>query len=140
MARKESWTDWFTWIADDLRTLADHFRRVETWLLLGMMLTFGALLFIAFYYAMRFDFTLQVWKFGGLSCQQIGNLQALTIIYAVVAFVLAAITALGEFGHFIDNKRRNFPEARKNARTTLLLLVVTMALGIGMIVFLSKIC
>jgi hypothetical protein len=140
MHKNNSWTVWFTWIGDDLRTLATHLRRLETWLLLGMMLTFGALLFAAFYYALRFDFTMQIWKFGGLSCQQIGNLQAIAIIYAVVAFVLAAITALGEFGHFIDNKRRHYPEARKHGRSTLILLLVTMGLGLGMIAFLHSIC
>ena len=140
MAKNDSWTNWFTWIGDDLRTLSAHFRRVETWLLLGMMLTFGALLAVAFYYALRFDFTLQIGKFGGLSCQQIGNLQALVMIYAVVAFVLAAVTALGEFGHFIDNKRRQYPEARQHARRTLILLLVTLGLGIGVIAFLSTVC
>lgn len=140
MGKNDSWTNRFSWIGDDLRTLAGHLRRIETWLLLGMMLTFGALLFIGFYYALRFDFTMQIWKFGGLSCQQIGNIQAFVMIYAVVAFVLAAITALGEFGHFIDNKRRNYPEANKHARSTLILLLVTMGLGIGVIAFLSSIC
>ena len=140
MAKNDSWTNWFTWIGDDLRTLATHFRKVETWLLVGMMLTFGALLFVGFYYALRFDFTMQIWKFGGLSCQQIGNLQALTIIYAVLAFVLTAVTTLGEFGHFIDNKRRHYPEASKHARTTLILLVVTTVLGVGVIIFLNTIC
>ena len=40
---------WFGWIGDDLRTLAGHFRRVETWLLVGMMLTFGVMMFLGVY-------------------------------------------------------------------------------------------
>jgi len=127
-------------IGRDFRAMGEELKRPETWVMLGMMALFALVIFVAFYFALRFDSTRRLWNLSSTFCQDLGNSQTAALFFAVAAFGLAMVTALGEFTRYMDNKRQGLRHQGKTARTALLLAAVTLIIGAGVSLFLERMC
>lgn len=127
-------------IARDLLNLWAELQKPDTWILIGMMVLFGVTIFFGFYFALRFDMTLKLRHLVGAACRDIDNTQSAALFFALAAFALAMLTALGEFAQYLDNKARGYKERVRNARSALILATLSLVVGGCIILFFDRLC
>lgn len=128
------------WFADELALLWVQLQKRDTWILIGMLLIFGALAVLTVYSLLRFDATLKLRHLSMISCQDIGNLQTVGLYFGGFAFTMAIVVAFGEFANYTDEKKHDQRSSSSSARSAIILAMVATSVGAGILFFLNQLC
>ena len=105
----------FGWIRDDFRHMLAELRKPETWVVIGMVTSFGLIAFLVVRLALRSDTLLRALHPSTAICRELGEKSIAFVFVSGLFFVLCALVSLGEFFTFIDCKRQQLEYGAKQA-------------------------
>lgn len=139
---KKGWIETaFGWLVDDIRWFVGLFRQREMWIFAAITGGFSVLIYHAFRYALKFDFTLRLRRLSSDACQQMDDSGTTLMFFALIFLALTITMAFGEFARYLDYKRhRAFSPARGAALSCGGWTAFALLLGIAMVFFLQAKC
>lgn len=105
------------WLINDIRNALQQLRRVETWMVIGILALFIGLSYLVAESAFRTDSILQFLRHSSASCRELTNGPIIFLFCGMIFFLLAAVVTLGEIQSFQKNRRLN---ARLASRAALI--------------------
>lgn len=130
----------FDWFADEWARLWAQLQKRDTWILIGMVLMFGVLVFFTVTFLLRFDATIKLRHLGQITCRDIGDLHTLVLYFGGFTFTMAIVVAFGEFANYTDEKKRDIKSSSSSARAAILLGITATLVGGGLLYFLNQLC
>lgn len=102
------------WIIDDIRRAWRQLLRWQTWLVLGLMGGFAALIYLVARYAFRTDSILSFLHLTSGQCRTMTNGLIIAMFSGMVFFALTVLATFGELQHYLIARQKNASrEARK---------------------------
>lgn len=140
--KKRSWlVRHFGWIADDFRHMIAQLKKVETWVLLGILTIFFLLAFFATRLALCSDAMLRALHPAMAFCREMGNSGVVLMFFGMIFFGLTVLATLGEFFSYIDSKRQqDHYNARQALKSTAGWGAAALTIGLAVLFFLDSRC
>ena len=103
------------WLFNDIWRALQPLKRIETWMVIGILALFFGLSYLVAESAFRTDSILQFLRHSSASCRELTNGPIIFLFCGMIFFILAAVVTLGEIQSFQKHQRLGAEHARKDA-------------------------
>ena len=131
----------FTEVQKQLTDALSQLKRMETWLIIGVIFGFALLTYAVAQFAFRTDSVLRYLHMAGGACRELTNGPIIFLFCGMIFFFLAAAVTFGELQSYFDSKRRKADyQARQSLKYGLSWGSVAILIPIAALLFFRAYC
>jgi len=129
------------WIITDIKRALAQLRRLQTWLVIGLISLFGLLAYMVSQFAFKTDSVLMFLRHTAGACREMTNGVIIFLFCGMIFFLFTALLTLGEMQRYFELKQRaaHF-QARQSLRGGLGWGGAALGIGNGSLIFFNTYC